>query len=931
MQTLAALCLIADLSGTTLVLLLTIPAIRTILESVIQRFHGADQYLCEFYVDQDGEADRTSIISAEKKVLRILIIIFVIGGVMTALVRLLVYEKMFALDLWAQFLVWALSHVATINSIGWEAYVKYKTGRLNHAHLYLMCLEMGFAFLSVACDLSLPQRPDVFRNGKVVDRERTASLLSRMTFGWTTMLIRLASRKNDIHTDHLPELDSETRAKNLQESFAQAQAQVISNGGSSKSLWQVLWRSYHRHLLWQFALSLPASLLAFGPHVSLLRILQILEKQSEGGMVTADLWLWVLVMGVSLSLSSWLEAFIGWIASNKIAICVYEQLSAVLFSKSMRSNRPTDRMRKRDNLQSAGQDEVNQGTQVAVNLVAVDVPRIAGIATFLYNFLLVPLKLGVACVLLQQVLGWRSLFAGMAALALLMLLNHVCMAKYTKAGKDLMICRDRKVITLTEALRGIRQIKFSATEDQWGERLSQLRTAELRAQATSFRWNVICFSVWVLAPILLSVASLSVYTINHGGLTPSVAFTAISALTSMEVALSVLPELITNAMDAIISMKRIGEFLDAPEKISTTIASTSICFDNATVAWSGSISGNGSPSETAFVLRNLNAHFPRHGLSLVCGRTGAGKSLLLATILGESEVLDGQVKRPARETSRGMYDISGRTQEWIIESVTAYIAQVPWIEAATIRENVLFGLPFDGQRYRKVLYACALVQDLQILDDGDLTEVGPNGVNLSGGQKARIALARGLYSRAGILIMDDIFSAVDVHTAQHLYEHALTGELATGRTRILATHHMRLCLPRVDYLVNLDSGSMIFAGSVAEIQRSGALDGLLGRTIGVHEELGITTNSASSKCLDQSTPCRETSRIRVANPPLKHRPRRPKQFVEEEGREKGAIAFSVFHRYVQKCGGRLKWVMLALCFTSYTGLVLGKVNSPTPR
>src|SRR6185436_16738598 len=108
----------------------------------------------------------------------------------------------------------------------------------------------------------------------------------------------------------------------------------------------------------------------------------------------------------------------------------------------------------------------------------------------------------------------------------------------------------------------------------------------------------------------------------------------------------------------------------------------------------------------------------------------------------------------------------------------------PWIENASLKDNILFGLPLLPERYEAVLDACALKQDLEILEDGDQTEIGANGINLSGGQRWRVTLARALYSRAGILVMDDIFSAVDAHVGRWIFEKALTGELSDGRTRV---------------------------------------------------------------------------------------------------------------------------------------------------
>ena len=143
--------------------------------------------------------------------------------------------------------------------------------------------------------------------------------------------------------------------------------------------------------------------------------------------------------------------------------------------------------------------------------------------------------------------------------------------------------------------------------------------------------------------------------------------------------------------------------------------------------------------------------------------------------------------------------------------MTAFVSQTPWIEGGTVEENVLFGLPMVRYRYHAVLQACGLDKDIDILVDGDQTSVGPKGVSLSGGQRWRIALARAVYGRAGTLVLDDVLSAVDAHVAERVAHQALSGRLAEGRTRILATHHVDLVLPMASYAVHLSNGRVVSA------------------------------------------------------------------------------------------------------------------------
>ena len=144
-------------------------------------------------------------------------------------------------------------------------------------------------------------------------------------------------------------------------------------------------------------------------------------------------------------------------------------------------------------------------------------------------------------------------------------------------------------------------------------------------------------------------------------------------------------------------------------------------------------------------------------MSVISGKTGSGKSLFLASILGEADLLAGHVKVPRAPSSEERFDYRANKSDWVIDSAIAFVAQIPWIENATIKDNILFGLPYDSGRYKKVLNCCALEKDLGLLPDGELTDIGANGINLSGGQRWRISFARALYSRAGIIVLDDIF------------------------------------------------------------------------------------------------------------------------------------------------------------------------------
>uniref|UniRef100_A0A8B9P5N0 ATP-binding cassette, sub-family C (CFTR/MRP), member 10 n=1 Tax=Apteryx owenii TaxID=8824 RepID=A0A8B9P5N0_APTOW len=181
----------------------------------------------------------------------------------------------------------------------------------------------------------------------------------------------------------------------------------------------------------------------------------------------------------------------------------------------------------------------------------------------------------------------------------------------------------------------------------------------------------------------------------------------------------------------------------------------------------------------------------------VVGKVGSGKSSLLAAITGELIKQGGQVYVCDLEQGFGL-----ATQE-------------PWIQFTSVRENILFGKEYDARLYEKVVEACALSKDLDILPAGDQTEVGENGVTLSGGQKARIALARAVYQEKELYLLDDPLAAVDADVANHLMQKCILGVLK-HKTRILCTHRTEF-LEKADALLLMDNGRIVRTGTPAEI------------------------------------------------------------------------------------------------------------------
>lgn len=196
------------------------------------------------------------------------------------------------------------------------------------------------------------------------------------------------------------------------------------------------------------------------------------------------------------------------------------------------------------------------------------------------------------------------------------------------------------------------------------------------------------------------------------------------------------------------------------------------------------------------ILKNINLSVPQGNLLAVVGSVGSGKSSLLSALLGEMEKFNGRVNT--------------------VGSI-AYVSQQAWIQNATLQDNILFGKAMDRKLYDRIIDACALKQDLDMLPGGDQTEIGEKGINLSGGQKQRVSLARAVYNNADVYFLDDPLSAVDSHVGKHIFEHVIgpNGILKT-KTRVLVTHGITY-LPEVDSIVVLKNGEVSESGTYKEL------------------------------------------------------------------------------------------------------------------
>ncbi|KAJ7367289.1 hypothetical protein DFH08DRAFT_929873 [Mycena albidolilacea] len=512
------------------------------------------------------------------------------------------------------------------------------------------------------------------------------------------------------------------------------------------------------------------------------------------------------------------------------------------------------------------------------NLVTVDLGNIVDSRDFLYLVVFIPLQLTLGIWFLYVLLGW-SVWVGVGSIVLLSPIPGYMAKLVQSAQTERLKHTDERVQSVSEAVNVLRMIKLFGWEEKMKARIEDKRDGELiwirkrrmidmasgLVKCVNLTWQIssgpehyqklphpcchndphlryLCLYIFpYTSPNLLANP---LEDLDYGSTTQCIKGII---LPTYDNAWLILPWLsvkfqmtywLNNAMSGKVSLDRVDNFLkkvgsefadEGPfsrsmqtelldafdEKETPALFAADPCSDeqigfrNAAFSWSKESDGSLTRSRRFQLKIDDEVIFQRGRINLVVGPTGSGKTSLLMALLGE------------------MHFIPSSPDSWYNlprGSGVAYAAQESWVLNETIRSNIVFDTPFDEERYKKVLYQCALEPDLGLFQAGDQTEVGEKGLTLSGGQKARLTLARAVYSKASILLLDDVLAALDVHTAQWIVEKCLGGDLIENRTVILVTHNVALTRPIADFVVSFGSDGRIQSqGTISEIAKRGPL------------------------------------------------------------------------------------------------------------
>ncbi|KAK2877316.1 hypothetical protein FQN49_001243 [Arthroderma sp. PD_2] len=768
-------------------------------------------------------------------------------------------------------------------------------------------------------------------DGLTPPKDQFASLFSLATFSWMDSFIAMGY-KTSLEVKHVWNLKPDAHATTVLASFRQY-----------KRAWTMAWNLigyFSRDLFIQGLWAILAGLFTFLPTWLLKFILEYVENPDDTPRSAA--WLYVVLMFVCGAVQAVGDGQSLWLG-RELSVKLRAIIVGELYTKALRrkagafvGSAAKDKDENKDKLKASkkkktkGEDVEKKSDGQAnigkiINLMAIDSFKVSDICAYLhFLWASVPTQLVVAIYFLYQVLGVSSL-AGVAMTILIAPMNVYIASRFRAVQYKILAATDARIHATNEVLQNIRIIKYFAWENRFESIIDEKRRVELRH--IRYRYLLWAWAVTLFygTPLLTTLCTFYIFTkVENKKLIPSIAFPALSMFSLLRVPLDRLADMAAHVLESKVSIDRVEEFLSEEEtekyhqlKDCDTEAEPKICLENATLSW-----GSGKPETSsllnsttqAFRLIDINVNFQLGKLNIIAGPTGSGKTSLLMALLGEMSLIQGSVSLPGGTSDRA--DLRPDPMTSLTESV-AYCAQEAWLVNNTIQENIIFASSYDENRYQAVIKACSLERDLQILDSGDQTLVGEKGISLSGGQKQRISLARAMYSSARHLLLDDCLSAVDSHTAKHIFNNAILGPLMMNRTCILVTHNVSLVLPQAEYAVILKNGRITAQGSPKDLIDSGAVEDdilqsgassrgasqLASRVPSNLEEVIAAQTKNASTATNGGVRTLKKKKATPASPPS-----------NEELKVTGSVAMSTIYMYLRAMGSWYFWATATTLF-----------------
>ncbi|XP_033648066.1 ATP-binding cassette sub-family C member 9-like [Asterias rubens] len=846
-------------------------------------------------------------------------------------------------------------------------------------YFFLMIIELNVIRTEFCCCCQQPKHfPSDLRRDEMKYMHYNVSFFSSLTFWWANWLLTLGYKKH-LELSDLGVPPKRHEAKFNHERFRKAFKEEMKKTnitGGEVSLPKIYVKVYGRRLFCAAILKLVGEMIAFINPLAigaLTSYVTTLKYPNEGPPevnpkhhVTMEEF---FKNGFVLVVVMFLASVVNFIClQTHFYIAIIEGLNvraaiqAMVYEKSLRLSTVAT---------TGGTMDMGQIT----NHMSVDPTAIYFMFQMVNNLWAVPIQLAVNLALLYYQMGYSALIG--ASLFILMSPVQLKIASFIgRQQKNLLKCSDERLKKTNELLQGIKLLKLYAWEGLYCKAIEIIRAKELNFLLKINIGFISTVCLTLSMPVLVTIVGYGTYTALTGDpLTPAVTFSSLALFNALLVPLMNLPMSLLYFINGYVSTKRVQKFLAAPEvekhgselsreqngarrdqaesvgfrkpdSETFTDSSSESSDEIDTVETSKLMKKNGGndvskgasilrygstctgrevqnesttrlkhgvsikisngcflwdPESSHAVLSDINVEIPEGKLTILTGQVGSGKSSFISAILGEMTTITGMVQ------------VRDRNQ-------IAFAAQKPWLLNTSLQENILFSQPVESRKYKRVIDACALRPDIDILPAGDQTEIGEKGINLSGGQKQRISVARTMYSDRDVIILDDPLSALDVHVGRHLFEEGIMKLLVSHRQTVILVTHQLQYLNRADLIIEMKDG---------RIAAQGTLDDIIAADPDMYSEYNkaVELASESEAELEQSGYESESvkeERLRlqqqVKTAILKKdgdKSRASGTLMEKEEMERGSVSYSVYLYYAINAG----WLTFIL------GVILAAVNS----
>lgn len=663
----------------------------------------------------------------------------------------------------------------------WKAYsVPYIFATINAA------LVLGIEWL-----IPPPRRIMLTENDVLDDEnspEEEADIFSRLCFNWMTPLMKLGY-KTFLTEKDLPPLPHEERATLTTSTFEKAWQNQIENA-KHPSLLKALVKAFGGPFIVGGLFKAVQDVLSFAQPQVLRILIKFVNDYYEGkdvplrkGFLIASVMFAISVVQ-TITLHQYFQRAFG------TGMKIKSSLTAEVFKKS---------------LVLSSEDRSQRSTGDIVNLMSIDTQRLQDLCQYGQTIWSGPFQIILCLASLYNLLG-NSMWAGVFIMIILIPANSYLTNKQKLFQKAQMNNKDQRTRLTTELLTNIKSLKLYGWENAFVSKLSHIRNdLELVTLKNIGTYTAASVFLWQTAPFFVSCSTFALFVFTQDRpLTSDIVFPALTLFNLLSFPLGVIPMVISASVEASVALQRLTGFLtaaeiqpDAVERQPSVkeVGEEAVTVTNGTFLWS-------RKPEYKIALADVNFTARKGELACIVGRVGSGKSSMLQAILGDLYKSEGHV---------------------VVKGSVAYVAQVPWIMNATVKENILFGCRYDPEFYHATISACALEDDFAVLPEGDSTQVGEKGIALSGGQKARLSLARAVYARADVYLLDDPLSAVDEHVGRHIIDNVLGPDgLLSSKAIILATNSIPV-LHVAQSIAMISNGRIVESGNLPEILESNGM------------------------------------------------------------------------------------------------------------